>query len=344
MRSDESEKQISALPQRVRDPALNAYVQGLVCKLAAEYCGDIRVYVLDIPVFNASMAPNGMMLVYTGLLLRCDNEAQLAFVLAHEIAHFRLRHSLEAWRRQVNTTGAIGVLAVVSGGVGAFGLIGLLAQMSIAAGFISFTRDQERQADAIGFDLATAQGYDPREASHLWKNVSAEDEADPATRNANSFTSSHPASAERLETMTEKAHAIADARKDWAIAPEKLQTEVSPFRADWYLETLEFQHSGAFLTVLERKVKNNPEAGELQYYLAEAFRRRNSPGDLERARDAYQVALACGNAPAAAEKGLGIVQMKIGAVDAARAAFSRYLALAPTAEDRAMIEYYVSRL
>lgn len=344
MKSDESEKQIQSLPQRVRDPALNAYVQGLVCKLAADYCGDIRVYILDIPVFNASMAANGMMLVYTGLLLRCDNEAQLAFVLAHEIAHFRLRHSLDGWRRMVNTTGAIGVLAIVSGGAGVFGLVGLLAQMSIAAGFMSFSRDQEREADTIGFDLATAQGYDPHEARNLWTNVSTEDDADPAVRNANSFTSSHPTSAERLAAMTQKADAVADARKDWAVAPEHLQAEISPFRAAWYSETLEFQHSGAFLTVLERKVKNDPQSGELQYYLAEAFRRRNAPGDLERARDAYLAAISCANAPAAAQKGLGIVDMKIGAADAARAAFAQYLELAPTAEDRAMIEYYVSRL
>jgi predicted Zn-dependent protease len=194
MQGDEAERRIQTLPQLVRDKALNEYVKKLVCKLAGDYCGDIRVYILDVPLFNASMAPNGMMIVYTGTLLRCDNEAQLAFVLAHEIAHFKKRHGLDQWHNAVNTTGAMAVLGVVSAGAGVFGLIGLLAEMGMAAGFTSYTRDQEREADAIGFDLATANGYDPRQAALLWTNITTEDEADPAIRNRNTFLSSHPQS------------------------------------------------------------------------------------------------------------------------------------------------------
>lgn len=344
MQSDEAERRIQTLPQLVRDEALNAYVKGLVCKLAGDYCRDIRVYILDVPMFNASMAPNGMLILYTGTLLRCDNEAQLAFVLAHEIAHFKKRHALDQWRNAINTSGAIAVLAVVSAGAGVFGLIGLMAELGAAAGFVSYSRDQEREADAVGFDIATAQDYDPHEAAALWTDLSAEDAADPAVRNRSTFLSSHPQSKERMQTMLAKADVLASTAKDWKTDPDDLNHATEPYRAQWYAEVMEFENSNALLTVLNRKIARAPHSGELQYFLAEAYRRRNEGGDIEKSRQAYQTAIDDGNGPVAAYKGLGIVAMKAGDKTAARSAFDQYLALSPQANDRAMIEYYCSRL
>ena len=105
MQVDKQEAQIKTSPQLVRDEKLNAYVSGLVCKLAGEYCPSIRVYILDVPEFNAFAMPNGAVVVYTGLLLETENEAQLAFVLGHEITHYLHRHSLEHLRMAINTTG-----------------------------------------------------------------------------------------------------------------------------------------------------------------------------------------------------------------------------------------------
>ncbi|MEY3373263.1 MAG: hypothetical protein RLZZ537_1731, partial [Pseudomonadota bacterium] len=56
---DQAEKQIRDSPLRVTDPALNGYVQDVLCKVTADYCNDLRLYIIDVPVFNASMAPNG---------------------------------------------------------------------------------------------------------------------------------------------------------------------------------------------------------------------------------------------------------------------------------------------
>ena len=62
---------------RVNDPVLEGYLQGVTCRLAREYCSQIRVYVMDVPHFNASMSPNGYMEIWTGLLLRVENEGFL---------------------------------------------------------------------------------------------------------------------------------------------------------------------------------------------------------------------------------------------------------------------------
>ena len=67
---ERAETELRRSPLLVRDPALNAYVRDVACKVAGDHCGDLRVYVMDVPQFNASMAPNGMMLVWTGALLR----------------------------------------------------------------------------------------------------------------------------------------------------------------------------------------------------------------------------------------------------------------------------------
>jgi Zn-dependent protease with chaperone function len=78
----------------MRDRELHDYLHTVACKLGGEHCPDIRIYPIRTPWFNASMAPNGMMQVWSGLLLRVDNEAQLAAILGHEMGHYVLHHVL----------------------------------------------------------------------------------------------------------------------------------------------------------------------------------------------------------------------------------------------------------
>ena len=85
---------VKVSPALVTDEALNTYVRKVVCELAGEHCASLRVYIVDDPSSNAMTAPNGMVIVWTGLLLRSQNEAELAFVLGHEITHYLKRHSL----------------------------------------------------------------------------------------------------------------------------------------------------------------------------------------------------------------------------------------------------------
>ncbi|WP_297831558.1 M48 family metallopeptidase, partial [Thermomonas sp.] len=96
---ERAETELKRSPLLVRDPALNAYVRGVACKVAGDQCDNIRVYIVDVPQFNASMAPNGMLVLWTGALLRMRDEAELAFVLGHETGHFTARHSLQQWRK-----------------------------------------------------------------------------------------------------------------------------------------------------------------------------------------------------------------------------------------------------
>ena len=74
MQLDREEAVLRTAPNIVRDEKLNAYVSGVICKLAGDYCPTIRVYVVDTPEWNASAAPNGMIMIHTGLLLQIKDE------------------------------------------------------------------------------------------------------------------------------------------------------------------------------------------------------------------------------------------------------------------------------
>jgi hypothetical protein len=88
-------------------------------------------------------------------------------------------------------------------------------------------------------------------------------------------------------------------------------------------------------------VKNEPTDAGLQFYLGEAYRRRNGKDDNLSALNAYRAAIAGMDAPVVAHRGLGLVALKSGQKTVARDAFRQYLVLAPTASDRATIEYYL---
>ncbi|MGL6289168.1 MAG: M48 family metalloprotease, partial [Silanimonas sp.] len=105
---ERAEREIRDLPQIEADAALNAYLQEVLCRVAGPHCGDLRLYVLEVPAFNASMAPNGATLVCTGALLRLRSEDELAVLLGHEFAHYRQRHSLQQWQATKRSSAALG--------------------------------------------------------------------------------------------------------------------------------------------------------------------------------------------------------------------------------------------
>ncbi len=343
MVADKAEDSFKTSPLLVRDEALNAYVKGVLCKLAKDQCAGMRVYILDQPYFNAAMYPNGAVQVWTGLLLRAQNEAQLSCVLGHEMSHYLLRHTIEQWRRAVNASGAIAVLGIVTAGAGV-GLIGALAGLGIAGGLLSFSRDQEREADARGQDLAVAAGYDPMQCAALWKEQLAEEDAEPDQKANFLFLKTHPASEERLATMQKRAAELAAPAAPPTLGADGFAAATSPFRAQWLAEELNRAHYDQSLVLIQSLIAAAPGAGELHFYLAEAYRRRNAAGDAAKARDEYQTAIADGGAPAGAFRGLGLAAMKAGDDAAARDAFQHYLDSAPQADDRPMVEYYLAHL
>jgi predicted Zn-dependent protease len=333
---DREEAELKVSPALVKDEALNAYVKKIVCDLAGPQCASLRVYIVDDPSSNAMTAPNGMIIVWTGLLLRSQNEAELAFVLAHEITHFLKRHSLLNFQTVTRTAGTISIISAATGGLGsllAFGAIGALA---------SYSRDQEREADAGGFDLVTARGYDPRQGALFMANTAEEEDANPNRDKPSAYLASHPATKERLATLTKRAQEIEAQTKATTIGADTYRAAVGPRRAAWLEEEFNRGDYAQSVTMIKQLLKAEPNSGELQYSLGEAYRRRNAAGDANNAIASYQAAIAASDGPKAAYRGLGIVALKTGQKDMARDAFQLYLSLVPDAGDRATVQYYLS--
>ena len=339
---DQAEKEIRTSPLLVRDPALNAYVHAVACKVTQEYCKQLRVYIIDAPVFNASMAPNGALLVFTGALLRMQDESELAVVLGHEFAHFRQRHSLKYWNKAKHTTAVMTAFSVVTyaGGVQ---LAGGLAQLAGAASIFNMSRESEREADRIGFQQAVSLGYDPQAGVRIWTSMLREEQATKLPRPAPIFAS-HPRTAERLHDITESANAMP--KGNYVTNQAAYQVAIRPFLERWLDAELSRRIYGASIQMIGDKLANAPadSKGTYTLYLAEAHRRRNKGDDRDLARSLYAQAITYSDTPADAWREQGMILRGDGQKENAANAFRRYLALKPTAPDRAFIQSYLSEL
>ena len=129
----------------VRDPALNDYVHGIVCRLTP--CAALRLYVVEAPGLNVFALPNGALVVWTGALLRAGSEAELAQLLGHEIAHYLHKDSLSQFNRMLETSDAVALLGVAASGAG-IGFVGTPASMAALGAKYSHSDAQERDADS----------------------------------------------------------------------------------------------------------------------------------------------------------------------------------------------------
>lgn len=312
----------------VRDPPLNAYVRDVVCRLGKDHCPDLRIYIVRTAQFNASMAPNGMMQVWTGLLLRCVDEAQLAAILGHEMGHYLRRHSLEHYRDVRDKSSVAAFLGLGLAAAGA-GWAGGVANAALLASIFAFNRDQEREADKIGLDLMTRAGYAPIAASEVWEQLLAEIKAGTVERSQNVLFATHPEPEERLGTLRESAARMPGEER----GIERYRAGLAGVREQIVRDELSLRQYGRSEVVFDRLLAQAPGDGLLWYGKGEVFRLRNEAGDLSRALEAYGRALETPAPPPEAHRSIVMVELKQGNKDRARAAYDAYLKARPDAPD-----------
>jgi beta-barrel assembly-enhancing protease len=340
---DRQEQQLKRSSFLIRDPALNKYVSDIACRLAGEHCPEMRVYLVRTPYFNASMAPNGMMQVWSGLLVRMQNEAQLSAVLGHEIGHYLQRHSVEGLRDAKSRSSFAQILGIVVGVAGG-GNLGMLAQAGVLASGMAYGRDQEREADRIGIALMARSGYAPAEAGRVWGQLLEESEGAKAAgedvSTPNILFSSHPPQEERREVLA------AAAKRDWPGATrdgaDEYRAALAPHRMGFLYDEVRRRRFGESLVLFDRLLKSSPRDGQVQYFKGEAYRQRGREGDTKLALEAYRAALGMDNTPPEAHRSLGTVLRQAGDDAEATLAFKRYLELKPDAEDAELIRSYLT--
>src|SRR3954469_12800846 len=196
-------RQLSAEVDReakfIDDPVITEYInrvgQNVVLHSDAKIPFTIKV--IDSDEVNAFALPGGFFYVNKGLILAADNEAEVAGVMAHEIAHVAARHAMENQAK-----GMLAEIGLMAGSIFLGGLGGMLinqgAQFGALLGFMKFSRSAESEADMLGVQYLWAAGYDPNAMSTMFEKLAAKNKKKPGTFSM--LFETHPQSVDRLES------------------------------------------------------------------------------------------------------------------------------------------------
>jgi len=342
------EEEISGSNLLIKDPKLTAYLGDLIGRVGGPAAKDMRIYLARIPEFNAMMFPTGFSVVFSGLLLRMRNEAQLAGVIAHESAHFLRKHQLRQWRDMRRKTDIFSFLAMGAGVAG--GAAGIyagdlvqLAQLGTILTILKYSRTLEAEADAMGVRLLAEAGYDPMAMSETWQQLIAELDLSAKYRRKRrdrdfSLFSTHPSPESRMADLKISSLEMKQPGKNYDAYRDRYLAAIGAIRPSLLDDQVKLNDPGASQYVVDTLAKDGWN-GLLRFYEAEVWRLRNSQkqNDEARAAQGYAAAVAYPDAPPDAWRWHGIMLLKSGRQVEARAAFARYLQLAPSAPDAPLV-------
>ena len=346
---DRAEEEISGSNLLINDPKLTGYLRDLIGKVGGPAAKDFRIYLAHIPDFNAMMFPTGFAVVFSGLLLRMRNEAQLAGVIAHESGHFLRRHMIRSWRDERRKTDIFAIAAMAAGVGGAAGGVYLgdyvqLAQLGTILSLFSYSRAMEAEADAMGVRLLAENGYQPLEMATVWEQLIGEETASARyrrkRRRRGSLFDTHPSPDSRLADLRISAAEVTEAGKAYDNGRERYLAEIASIRPMMLDDQVKLNDPGASQYLIETLARDGWN-GLLRYYEGEVWRLRNRHGDDARAALSYAAAVAYPDAPADAWRWHGISLMKAGRSAEAKSAFGRYLTMKPDASDAAWVRQVI---
>jgi len=208
-------QQVESSVKLVQDPVVTEYVnrigQNLVRNSDAQVPFTIKV--IDSDEVNAFALPGGFFYVNSGLILAADEEAELAGVMAHEIAHVAARHATrQMTRSQWANIGTI-PLIFMGGGIGY--AVRSAAGFGLPLTFLSFSRGFEAEADYLGLQYMYKTGYDPNAFISFFEKIQAKEKKKPGTL-AKAF-STHPQTPDRIEKSQEEIAKILPARQQYVV-------------------------------------------------------------------------------------------------------------------------------
>jgi predicted Zn-dependent protease len=199
----------------VEDPIIAEYVnrvgQNLVRNSDAKVPFTIKV--VDSEEVNAFALPGGFFFVNSGLILKAESEAELAGVMAHEIAHVAARHGTRQATRGTIANYMTIPLIFMGGWTGYAIRQGM--GVAIPMGFLTFSRGFEREADFLGLQYMYKAGYDPTAFVDFFEKIQSLEKKKPGTL-AKVF-SSHPMSDDRIKKSQEEIQAVLKAKPEYVV-------------------------------------------------------------------------------------------------------------------------------
>src|ERR1700722_18974935 len=201
----------------VTDPVVTEYVnrvgQNLVRNSDAKVPFTIKV--IDSDEINAFALPGGFFYVNSGLILRADEEAELAGVMGHEIAHVAARHGTKtATKGELMQLATIPVMILAPYGMAGYGIYEGL-NLAIPMRYLQFTRDAEKEADFLGLQYMYKSGYDPNAFVSFFEKIEAEERRHPGS--IPKIFSTHPPTPDRVQKAQEEISTILPARDEYVV-------------------------------------------------------------------------------------------------------------------------------
>ncbi len=198
----DAQREVRRQVPELRDGPAARYVSDIGRRLAARAAGPRYPYSFSIAnhrELNAFALPGGPVWIHRGILHAAANESELAGVLAHEIAHIAQRHAADQITKQLVANGLLGLLGAVLGNGGGARTARIGAQVMANGYLLTFSREDEREADRIGVQIVRRAGWNPAGMAAFMTTLREEAGRDPSSVEV--FLSSHPATAERAAML-----------------------------------------------------------------------------------------------------------------------------------------------
>jgi len=244
----------------INDPVVTEYVnrvgQNLVRNSDAKVPFTIKV--IDSDEINAFALPGGFFYVNSGLILRADEEAELAGVMGHEIAHVAARHGTKtATKGEIMQLATIPVMILVPYGMAGYGIYEGL-NLAIPMSYLKFTRDAEKEADYLGLQYMYKAGYDPNAFVSFFEKIEAEERRHPGS--IPKIFSTHPPTPDRVQKAQEEIATILPARDEYIVTTSEFELVKSRLRKIENKNKLEEKKSAGDKPTLRTRTEQQPPA------------------------------------------------------------------------------------
>ena len=214
----------------IDDPVVTEYVnrvgQNLVRNSDAQVPFTIKV--IDSDEVNAFALPGGFFYVNSGLIMRAQEESELAGVMAHEISHVTARHGTkQATKADLIQIGAMAAMIFVPYGWAGYGIYEGM-QLAIPLTFLKFSRDAEREADFLGIEYMYKAGYDPNSYVTFFERIQADEKRRPGT--VPKMFSTHPPTPDRIAAAQKEIARILPEKDEYIVTTSEFDSVKSRLR------------------------------------------------------------------------------------------------------------------